>query len=39
MRGACRDCLYPDSPVFLKTLTLKGFKSFADVTNLEFEPG
>ncbi|MEY2475994.1 MAG: chromosome segregation protein [Actinomycetota bacterium] len=25
--------------MFLKTLTLKGFKSFADVTNLEFEPG
>ena len=31
--------LYPDQPVFLKTLTLKGFKSFADVTSLEFEPG
>ena len=25
--------------VFLKTLTLKGFKSFADTTNLELEPG
>jgi chromosome segregation protein len=25
--------------VFLKTLTLKGFKSFADTTTLEFEPG
>jgi chromosome segregation protein len=25
--------------VFLKSLTLKGFKSFADTTTLEFEPG
>jgi chromosome segregation protein len=25
--------------VFLKSLTLKGFKSFADATSLEFEPG
>lgn len=25
--------------MFLKTLTLKGFKSFADTTSLEFEPG
>jgi chromosome segregation protein len=25
--------------VFLKSLTLKGFKSFADTTQLEFEPG
>jgi chromosome segregation protein len=25
--------------VYLKTLTLKGFKSFADATALEFEPG
>src|SRR4026209_538986 len=25
--------------MFLKTLTLKGFKSFADVTVLELEPG
>jgi DNA repair exonuclease SbcCD ATPase subunit len=25
--------------MFLKTLTLKGFKSFADVTSLELEPG
>ena len=25
--------------MFLKTLTLKGFKSFADPTTLEFEPG
>jgi chromosome segregation protein len=25
--------------VFLKTLTLKGFKSFADTTDLELEPG
>ena len=27
------------SPVFLKTLTLKGFKSFAESTSLDFEPG
>jgi len=25
--------------VFLKALTLRGFKSFADKTTLEFEPG
>ncbi len=25
--------------VFLKSLTLKGFKSFADTTTLELEPG
>ena len=25
--------------MFLKTLTLKGFKSFADTTALELEPG
>ena len=25
--------------MFLKTLTLKGFKSFAETTTLEFEPG
>src|SRR5687768_1623286 len=25
--------------MFLKTLTLKGFKSFAEATTLEFEPG
>src|SRR5687767_15459531 len=25
--------------MFLKTLTLKGFKSFAETTALEFEPG
>ena len=39
MRGVGRHCRYRDPPVFLKTLTLKGFKSFADVTSLEFEPG
>ncbi len=27
------------SPVFLKALTIKGFKSFADKTVLDFEPG
>src|SRR5438874_10191438 len=26
-------------PMYLKTLTLKGFKSFADATTLELEPG
>src|SRR5438874_8998199 len=26
-------------PMYLKTLTLKGFKSFADTTTLELEPG
>ena len=25
--------------MFLKTLTLKGFKSFADTTTIELEPG
>src|SRR5260221_4034243 len=25
--------------MFLKSLTLKGFKSFADTTTLEFQPG
>ena len=29
----------PSFRVFLKSLTLKGFKSFADATTLEFRPG
>ncbi|MCP4087822.1 MAG: chromosome segregation protein SMC [Actinomycetia bacterium] len=28
-----------ESPLFLKTLTIKGFKSFADVTSVDLEPG
>src|SRR5437660_3835237 len=31
--------LYPAGRVFLKSLNLKGFKSFAEPTTLEFEPG
>src|SRR5438552_119090 len=34
-----RDDRPGSASVFLKTLTLKGFKSFADVTTLEMEPG
>src|SRR5713101_3959222 len=41
-RGS-RAALVPSAPggphVFLKSLTLKGFKSFADKTTLEFDPG
>ena len=31
--------LWSSSAVFLKSLTLKGFKSFADATTLQLEPG
>src|SRR5207253_9327580 len=37
-RRRCRH-YYGDLDVFLKSLTLKGFKSFAETTTLEFEPG
>ncbi len=33
------DLWQPFDPVFLKTLTLKGFKSFADATTLDLERG
>src|SRR3954465_10108921 len=39
MRARPRAALYGRPTVFLKSLTLKGFKSFADATTLEFEPG
>src|SRR5256884_302117 len=39
MRGGRETPQYPGRRVFLKSLTLKGFKSFADTTSLEFEPG
>src|SRR5438270_2680453 len=39
MRGGRETPQYPGPRVFLKSLTLKGFKSFADTTTLEFEPG
>jgi len=39
MRGGRETPQYPGPRVFLKSLTLKGFKSFADTTSLEFEPG
>ena len=39
MRGGLDGPQYPGRHVFLKSLTLKGFKSFADTTSLEFEPG
>src|SRR3989440_9585330 len=39
MRGGRETPQYPGLRVFLKSLTLKGFKSFADTTSLEFEPG
>src|SRR3954453_1320083 len=39
MRARPRAALYGRPTVFLKSLTLKGFKSFADTTTLEFEPG
>src|SRR2546427_8318745 len=39
MRGGRQTPQYPGLRVFLKSLTLKGFKSFAETTTLEFEPG
>src|SRR3954465_525789 len=39
MRARPRAALYGRPTVFLKSLTLKGFKSFADTTTLVFEPG
>src|SRR5947209_1342296 len=39
MRAAPGGGLYGKPGVFLKSLTLKGFKSFAETTTLEFEPG
>src|SRR3954464_13709691 len=39
MRAGAGGGLYGHPTVFLKSLTLKGFKSFADTTTLEFEPG
>ena len=39
VRGGRRRTLYPRLRMFLKTLTLKGFKSFADATVLDLEPG
>src|SRR4051794_19958298 len=39
MRAGGRGGLYGQPTVFLKSVTLKGFKSFADTTTLEFEPG
>src|SRR5436853_3942740 len=39
MRELGVPCRYLGGAVFLKSLTLKGFKSFADSTTLVFEPG
>src|SRR5205807_1303787 len=39
VRGGWGRGRYPAGRVFLKSLTLKGFKSFADTTTLELEPG
>ncbi len=35
----CVRLLQPEAPVYLKTLEIIGFKSFADRTRMEFEPG
>ncbi len=39
MHGGCPRHRYGPSTVYLKRLTLKGFKSFADATTVELEPG
>src|SRR5262245_18063973 len=39
VRGYRKRHQYSRSRMFLKTLTLKGFKSFAETTSLEMEPG
>src|SRR5436305_4079869 len=38
-RRRWRACRGDDRPVYLKSITLKGFKSFPDRTRLEFGPG
>src|SRR5229473_3421650 len=39
VRGGGGRGRYPAGRVFLKSLTLKGFKTFAETTTLELEPG